>query len=452
MFDALVRDIARRFGLGDKAGVLLGVLLSTIFDERTGGIAGLLARFRQHGLGDLSGSWLGSDQPAPIEPQQLDNVLGADTISGIADHLGIARGTALAAAAAMLPELIGLLTPNGQLPSAIPGAVASHLGNFRPLGGAAGSTARKIERPLPTATARGGFDWLKWLVLAVIVLALGWCTLNRSPEPSVPATGEASKAAAQAPAAEPKLSLANDGGTLGYAGTLGSEAEKSRLVDALDAAFGPGNTRGRIAVDANTRPATWFGALGDLLPQLLKAKGARLDFDGDAITLGGSASETERAALADLLQNQFGTFTLHGVEAPVPQGASEAFKSLRTGRYSADDLVKALNLMTIHFDTGSAAISADSQGILKEAAGALENAPAGTRVEIGGHTDDTGNAAANLKLSEERASAVRARLIELGVKAETLTAKGYGDAKPIADNGTEEGRAKNRRMEFTLAK
>ena len=72
-------------------------------------------------------------------------------------------------------------------------------------------------------------------------------------------------------------------------------------------------------------------------------------------------------------------------------------------------------------------------------------------MEIGGHTDNTGNAAANLKLSEARAAAVRARLVELGVSDAILTAKGYGDTKPVADNGTAEGRAQNRRMEFSLA-
>lgn len=450
MFEALVRDIARRFGLGDKADDLLGALLSVTFDERSGGIAGLLEKFRQQGLGDLFGSWLGNDQPAPIEPQQLDNALGANTISGIADRLGIERGTALAAASAMLPKLIGLLTPDGRLPNGIPNAVSGYLGNVGQLGDKIGGTLRDAESALPASVPAGGLGWLKWLVLAAIVLALGWCMLDRKPEPSVPASSEAPRAAPAAPNAEPRLSLANDAGKLSYSGTLGSEAERSRLVDALNAAFGAGNVSGNVAVDANTRPAGWLAALGGLLPEFVKAPGAKLDLDGGAVTLGGATSEAEHSALAGLLKDLFGSFKLRGLEPSVVQSASEAFKSLRAGSYGAADLVKALNLMTIHFDTGSAAISADSLDILKEAAEALKNAPAGTRVEIGGHTDDTGNAAANLKLSEERATAVRAKLVDLGVKAEALTAKGYGDTKPIADNGTEEGRAKNRRMEFAV--
>ncbi len=106
--------------------------------------------------------------------------------------------------------------------------------------------------------------------------------------------------------------------------------------------------------------------------------------------------------------------------------------------------------MTVHFDTGSATISADSFDVLTAAANALKAAPAGSKVEIGGYTDNSGDAAANLKLSDDRANAVRSKLIELGVSAEMLTARGYGDANPVADNATEEGRAKNRRMEFTV--
>ncbi len=100
--------------------------------------------------------------------------------------------------------------------------------------------------------------------------------------------------------------------------------------------------------------------------------------------------------------------------------------------------------------TGSAAISAASMAILNEAATTLKNAPAGTKVAIGGPHRHTGNAESNLKLSGARVNAVREKLVSLGVSADMLTAKGYGDTKQIADNATEKGRAKNRRMEFAL--
>ena len=79
-------------------------------------------------------------------------------------------------------------------------------------------------------------------------------------------------------------------------------------------------------------------------------------------------------------------------------------------------------------------------------------APAGTRIEVGGHTDNTGDAASNMQLSLNRANAVTAKLVELGVDGAMLSGKGYGQDKPIADNATEEGKAQNRRMEFSVIK
>jgi outer membrane protein OmpA-like peptidoglycan-associated protein len=70
-------------------------------------------------------------------------------------------------------------------------------------------------------------------------------------------------------------------------------------------------------------------------------------------------------------------------------------------------------------------------------------------MEIGGHTDNTGDADRQLALSQQRADAVRAYLIQQGVPEAMLVAKGYGDARPIASNDTEEGRFRNRRVEFT---
>ena len=101
----------------------------------------------------------------------------------------------------------------------------------------------------------------------------------------------------------------------------------------------------------------------------------------------------------------------------------------------------------INFDTGKATIKAESAATLDTAAAALKQAAA-IRVEVSGHTDNVGTPEANLKLSQDRAQAVAAALVERGVKADRLTAKGYGQTAPIADNRTEDGRAKNRRVEL----
>jgi len=70
------------------------------------------------------------------------------------------------------------------------------------------------------------------------------------------------------------------------------------------------------------------------------------------------------------------------------------------------------------------------------------------KISVEGHTDNQGNAAANQALSEKRAQAVVVWLTTHGIPAASLTAKGFGQAQPVADNATEDGRAKNRRVEL----
>ncbi len=104
----------------------------------------------------------------------------------------------------------------------------------------------------------------------------------------------------------------------------------------------------------------------------------------------------------------------------------------------------------IQFETGNAVIKKESYAILDLVATIFIENPT-YRVEVQGHTDNVGDPAKNLTLSENRANAVRDYLIAQGVPAEQLTAKGYGDTMPIADNSTQAGQAENRRVEFAIS-
>jgi len=126
----------------------------------------------------------------------------------------------------------------------------------------------------------------------------------------------------------------------------------------------------------------------------------------------------------------------------------EAMKQDISVNELADKLAKdGFVTLYVNFDTGKATIKPDSAQTLDDAAAALKVA-ATLRVEVAGHTDNVGTPEANQRLSQGRAQAVMAALVERGIKADRMTAKGYGQTTPIADNRTEEGRARNRRVEL----
>jgi len=115
---------------------------------------------------------------------------------------------------------------------------------------------------------------------------------------------------------------------------------------------------------------------------------------------------------------------------------------------AAEPLVpRKLTLEGVNFDNDSATLRPDSIATLDAAAATLKEWGE-VRIEVAGHTDSVDTDAYNLKLSQRRADAVRAYLIEKGIAAERLFAKGYGEAQPVADNRTPEGRFKNRRVEL----
>jgi outer membrane protein OmpA-like peptidoglycan-associated protein len=101
------------------------------------------------------------------------------------------------------------------------------------------------------------------------------------------------------------------------------------------------------------------------------------------------------------------------------------------------------------FETGSASLLPTSHDQLAAVAAILASHPP-VKLKIGGYTDNVGDPASNQQLSEQRASNVRAALIQLGVAAERLAAEGYGEQFPVGDNSTPEGRASNRRISLRV--
>ena len=170
---------------------------------------------------------------------------------------------------------------------------------------------------------------------------------------------------------------------------------------------------------------------------LFKSKGASIVFAGNRLSLSGEVAD--QATKDELLAKA------KAILASLGASVSLDDKLMVKGAKASAGAV----LLKVNFATGSSVIpEADKAGLNEFAVGAKKG---GLKGEISGHTDNTGNAAANVSLSDARAKAVVAYLVKQGVAANALTAKGYGADKPIADNATDDGRARNRRVEFMPA-
>ncbi|WEN14221.1 OmpA family protein [Rhodanobacter sp. AS-Z3] len=122
-----------------------------------------------------------------------------------------------------------------------------------------------------------------------------------------------------------------------------------------------------------------------------------------------------------------------------------------TANQLRDELDKN-GFITLHvnFDTGKSVLKPDDLATMQQIALMLKATPA-LKLSVEGHTDNVGDAASNKTLSEARAKSVMAAIVQAGVAAGRLSATGFGQERPVADNRSEEGRAKNRRVELVKA-
>jgi len=156
----------------------------------------------------------------------------------------------------------------------------------------------------------------------------------------------------------------------------------------------------------------------------------------------GNAANSAWAALGEMVQVTLPDGTV--LNAPTLGVEARLVKYLGDGSAVVTDETW-FDFDRLLFDTGSATLQPASQEQLANIAAILKAYP-NSKVRIGGYTDNTGDAAANVKLSQDRADSVVAALTQLGVDPSRIDAKGYGADHPIADNSTDEGRQKNRRI------
>ena len=437
----LIEQVARATGLGDNTRKFVGVLASFIFSQPEG-FKGFQKLFQKAGMGGLIESWFsGSPSMRDISAAQIQNVLGDSKLGDIAQKAGVPKTLIGSAIAGALPLLVRSLTAGGVTPSGLPASLAGLAGNL--------DWGNNKVTHLRGSRKRGSF-W-RWLlpVLALLALAYcGWHLRGKSPPVGTPAAATAPTAATDGTAQSvgaPTFAFQNSGGKVDVRGTVSTTTEKFSLLDTVKSTFGGDNVTANIDVDASVKPATWLDRLKAMLPSL-KADGLKFTLNGDAVKLNTSAlPEAERVAVSSLFQKELPALKVEGLFDP----GVEAIKELKAG-YNARELTDALNLTTVRFETGSANLTRSSQEIIRQAADAIEGAPAGTRVEVGGHTDSQGDATSNQLLSEQRARAVADALIAAGVPAERLASRGFGSNRPVGDNSTEAGRAANRRIGYEV--
>lgn len=170
--------------------------------------------------------------------------------------------------------------------------------------------------------------------------------------------------------------------------------------------------------------------------------GCPADADGDGVPdIGDRCPNTAAGAQVD--QN--------GCEpaAPMPDKAAPPMKKSDIGTQSIPAPGESMVLSGVNFASGSARILPASYPVLNDIAAKLKQVQSG-KVEIAGFTDNSGNSATNLSLSQKRADMIRAYLVSKGVPGSMLVARGYGPDQPVAENSTAEGRAKNRRVELRM--
>ncbi|MDP9155222.1 MAG: OmpA family protein [Pseudomonadota bacterium] len=357
-------------------------------------------------------------------------------------------------------------------------AVSSHLEHPSTAGGSPSVVNSSLEKIVVEEKAASKKWWWLALAAALALLALLFGRSCTTQQPMATALAEApvvnsTPAVAAQPASEPASAPAavaapvptkdalltftvDKLGAPAIAATVGSEEEKAKLLAALTAKFGADHLNATITVDPETKPASWLDKLDGLLP-LMQLPGAEAKLSGEKIELSGTAADA-RNGWMDKLKSLFGAgFTIGTFDAKqAVENAKEsfmsAFSSLKDDCAPAD-VAKVLNLQVINFRTGSDVPPQDAQLALAKSAEMLKSCQdtgKTVKLNIGGYSDNVGLASSNLTLSKKRAEAVRAFLVKHGVSADALTAQGYGDQHPIADNSTASGRFANRRIDFAI--
>lgn len=221
-------------------------------------------------------------------------------------------------------------------------------------------------------------------------------------------------------------------------GVVPDDSYRAEVVARLMALYGRERVVDRLTIGGVTASTQWRQDVARLLPNSIKqvSKG-QITLEGQVVELRGEVpSEAVRQqVIHDLSQAAGRTYSIkHALKVVVPEQVL---------------IDQALANRTVEFEPGSAVLMPAGAKLLDDMAKALGQFK-GRSFELIGHTDGHGARQSNLALSLARAEAVKAYLVSKGLAAQNLRTKGQGPDQPIANNATEDGRARNRRIEFKL--
>jgi OOP family OmpA-OmpF porin len=231
---------------------------------------------------------------------------------------------------------------------------------------------------------------------------------------------------------------APDNAPIVVSGTVADEASKAGLLARLREVYGAERVVDQLSTGMVSTPANWDGYVRKLIgPGLKLISRGQLKVEGNAVSLRGDvANEVQRQQIAsDIATSLNPTYTVSN--------------GLRVVASEQTVLDAALANRIIEFESGKAALTESGMAILDQMSVALLKLK-DKKVELIGHTDNAGSRASNVSLSQARAEAVKAYVTGKGINPESIAVSGEGPDRPVADNRTAEGRARNRRIEFKV--
>jgi peptidoglycan-binding protein ArfA len=332
---------------------------------------------------------------------------------------------------------------------------------------------------------RPGLGWLlALLVVPALIALIGWAgtdraaddveltapsvnpsaSLTASPSPSAPTTTTTTTTGMPTGGYAP-FSVVRNGnvgdpaGAMGFtvSGEVPDAATKTSLIQALVTTM-PG---AKIVDGLKIAPGATVpdvAGLGGVFSAAIGIPGFGMNLVGDTVTLTGTApsEELKAAAQSAAVATWPGVKVVNDiqVDAPSTPAAPPPGPVSGTGQGGACATLRADNTALLRtpitFGTDGFTLAPGSRQLLSQIAGKLKVCP-DVKVTVVGYTDSSGTDAINVPLSASRAKAVADGLISDGVAAGAVTSRGAGSGDPVADNGTADGRAQNRRVEITVS-